>query len=166
MSFGSFSLRELTCMHCVYLALWTRKVLCGRFLCAIDKFSFIHSCKQSTEPWRRSPWPIGWTLHWRGREQHQLLINTPPWRQSEVWGENRLSALGMALKHAGVLNQSVPTDNTRTERSSGFGPAGKAGRLVSRRASARFCFGSPFSSERLWFVDTVFWLCPSQFLKH
>ena len=30
-------------MHCVYLALWTRKVLCGRFLCAIYKFSFIHS---------------------------------------------------------------------------------------------------------------------------
>ena len=43
MSFGSFSLRELAYMHCVYLALWTRKVLCGRFLCAIYKFSFIHS---------------------------------------------------------------------------------------------------------------------------
>ena len=28
-------------------------------------------------------------------------------------------------------------------------------RLVSRRATARFRFGSPFSSERLWFVDTV-----------
>ena len=42
-SFGSISLRELTCMHCVYLALWTRKVLCGSFLCAIYKFSFIHS---------------------------------------------------------------------------------------------------------------------------
>ena len=41
-SFGSFSLRELTCMHCVYLALWTRKVLCGSFLCTIYKFSFIH----------------------------------------------------------------------------------------------------------------------------
>ena len=41
-SFGSFSLRELTCMHCVYLALWTRKVLCGSFVCAIYKFSFIH----------------------------------------------------------------------------------------------------------------------------
>ena len=42
-SFGSFSLRELTCMHCVYLVRWTRKVLCGSFLCAIYKFSFIHS---------------------------------------------------------------------------------------------------------------------------
>ena len=42
-SFGSFSLRELTCMHCVYLALWTSKVLCGSFLYAIYKFSFIHS---------------------------------------------------------------------------------------------------------------------------
>ena len=42
-SFGSFSLRELTCMHCAYLALWTCKVLCGSFLCAIYKFSFIHS---------------------------------------------------------------------------------------------------------------------------
>ena len=27
--------------------------------------------------------------------------------------------------------------------------------LVSRRTSVRICFGSPFSSERLWFVDTV-----------
>ena len=40
---ASFSLRELTCMHWVYLALWTCKVLCGSFLCAIYKFSFIHS---------------------------------------------------------------------------------------------------------------------------
>ena len=28
-------------------------------------------------------------------------------------------------------------------------------RLLSRRTSVRFRFGSPFSSERLWFVDTV-----------
>ena len=43
--FGSFSLRELTCMHCVYLALWTRKVLCGSFSCDIyiNFRSFIHS---------------------------------------------------------------------------------------------------------------------------
>ena len=40
-SFGSFSLRELTCMHCVSLALWTHKVLCGSLLCALYKFSFI-----------------------------------------------------------------------------------------------------------------------------
>ena len=46
-----FCLRELTCMHCVYLALWTCKVLCGSFfLCAIcyiyynNKFSCIHVC--------------------------------------------------------------------------------------------------------------------------
>ena len=38
-----FSFQGLTCMHCVYLALWTCKVLCGRFLCAIFKFSPIHS---------------------------------------------------------------------------------------------------------------------------
>ena len=43
MSFGSFSLWELTCVHCEYLALWTRKVLCGSFECAIYKLSFIHS---------------------------------------------------------------------------------------------------------------------------
>ena len=43
-SFGSLSLRELTCMHCVYLALWTRKVLCGSFYALyILKKSFIHS---------------------------------------------------------------------------------------------------------------------------
>ena len=27
--------------------------------------------------------------------------------------------------------------------------------MRSRRAAARFRFGSPFSSKRLWFVDTV-----------
>ena len=42
MSFGSFSLRELTCVHCVYLSLWTRKVLCGSFY-APYIVSFIHS---------------------------------------------------------------------------------------------------------------------------
>ena len=41
MSFGSFSLRELTCRHCVYLTLWTRKGLCGSFSWAVYKFSFI-----------------------------------------------------------------------------------------------------------------------------
>ena len=46
-TFGSFSLQELTCMHGVYLVLWTRKVLCGSFLCIIYKFSFIHSCSGS-----------------------------------------------------------------------------------------------------------------------
>ena len=42
-SFGRFSLRELTCMHCVYLALWTSKVLFGSFVCAIYQFSFIQT---------------------------------------------------------------------------------------------------------------------------
>ena len=42
-SFGSFSLQELTCMHCVYLVLRTRKVLCGIFYALyIYTFSFIH----------------------------------------------------------------------------------------------------------------------------
>ena len=36
---------------------------------------------------------------------------------------------------------------------------GKA--LVGGRTSVRYRFGSPFSSKRLWFVDTVLWLCPS-----
>ena len=44
-------------------------------------------------------------------------------------------------------------------------PGGKGVRLVSRRASARFRFDSPFSSKRLCFVDIVSWLCPSQLLK-
>ena len=30
----------------------------------------------------------------------------------------------------------------------------------------RYRFGSPFSSKRLWFVDTVLWLCPSQLMEH
>ena len=34
-------------------------------------------------------------------------------------------------------------------------------RLVSGRTPVRYCFGSHFSSERLWFVDSVLWLCPS-----
>ena len=34
-------------------------------------------------------------------------------------------------------------------------PSGKAFRLVSGRTSVRYRFGSPFSSKRLWFVDTV-----------
>ena len=38
-SLGSFSLQEHTCMHCVYLALWTYKVLRGSFLCTIYKCS-------------------------------------------------------------------------------------------------------------------------------
>ena len=40
--------------------------------------------------------------------------------------------------------------------------------LVSRRTSVRYCFSSPFSSKRLWFVDTVLWLClslPTETLK-
>ena len=32
---------------------------------------------------------------------------------------------------------------------------------LSGRTSVRYRFGSPFSSKRLWFVDTVLWLCPS-----
>ena len=49
-SFGSFSLRELTCMLCVYLVLWTRKVLCGSlFLCAIYKFAFIQNVAYSRQ---------------------------------------------------------------------------------------------------------------------
>ena len=31
----------------------------------------------------------------------------------------------------------------------------------SRRTSVQYRFGSFFSSKRLWFVDTVLWLCPS-----
>ena len=34
-------------------------------------------------------------------------------------------------------------------------------RLVSGRTSVQYCFSSPFSSKRLWFVDTVLWFCPS-----
>ena len=46
-------------------------------------------------------------------------------------------------------------------------PSGKAlGWEVRRRALARFLFSSPLSSTRLWFVDTVLWLCPSQLMKH
>ena len=45
MSFGSFSLLKLTCMHCVYLALWTGNALCGCFLYKLSFIhSFIHSC--------------------------------------------------------------------------------------------------------------------------
>ena len=33
--------------------------------------------------------------------------------------------------------------------------------LQQWRTLVRYHFGSPFSSKRLWFVDTVLWLCPS-----
>ena len=45
------------------------------------------------------------------------------------------------------------------ERESWFGLAVRR----SRTAAARFRFGSPFSSKRLWFVDTVL---SSQLIKH
>ena len=35
------------------------------------------------------------------------------------------------------------------------------GLAVSGRTSVLYRFGSHFSSKRLWFVDTVLWLCPS-----
>ena len=42
--FGSFGLWELTCMLCVYPALWTRKVLCGSFYAPHIHFhSFVRS---------------------------------------------------------------------------------------------------------------------------
>ena len=41
-------------------------------------------------------------------------------------------------------------------------PSGKALQVGSAgRTSVRYRFGSPFFSKRLWFVDTVLWLCPS-----
>ena len=43
--------------------------------------------------------------------------------------------------------------------------SGLAVRLESRWASAQFCIGSPFPSKRLWFVDSVLWLRPSQLIK-
>ena len=38
---------------------------------------------------------------------------------------------------------------------------GLAVRLVSGRTLVWYRFSSPFSSKRLWFVDTALWLCPS-----
>ena len=43
---------------------------------------------------------------------------------------------------------------------------GLAVRLVSGRTLVWYHFSSPFSSKRLWSVDTVLWLCPSLSLKH
>ena len=39
------------------MALWTRKVLCGSFLCAIHKFSFIHSTPSLRPCLFRKPFP-------------------------------------------------------------------------------------------------------------
>ena len=78
MSFGSFSLRELTCMHCVYLVLWTCKVLCGSVLGTIiykKNHSFIQNLVDAcwiccglylSLPWREAgdvwcPLPV-WNL--------------------------------------------------------------------------------------------------------
>ena len=43
MPLGSFSLRVLPCMHCVYLALLTRKGLCGSVFFMRHASVFIHS---------------------------------------------------------------------------------------------------------------------------
>ena len=64
-----FSFQGLTCMHCVYLALWTCKVLCGRFLCAIFKFSpihsFIHSFIHLFTHSSVNRWPGYWRSCWK-----------------------------------------------------------------------------------------------------
>ena len=51
LSFGSFSLWELTCMRCVYLVLWTHQALCGSFMRQILLFCFkcIYSFPTSRE---------------------------------------------------------------------------------------------------------------------
>ena len=64
------------------------------------------------------------------------------------------SLLGLAFSG----DDAACVSDIKEEYSDPLWPSGKAlGWSVSRRASAsaRFRFGSPFSSKRLWFVDFV-----------
>ena len=76
--------------------------------------------------------------------------------RSESARERRIvsNLLFYAISHYG-LYQGESGDYSDVSR------FGLAVRLVSGRTSVRYRFGSPFSSKRLWFVDTVLWLCPS-----
>ena len=57
--------------------------------------------------------------------------------------------------------------NTHLQTQDPVWPSGKAlGWYADRGTSVQFRLGSPFSSNRVISVDTVFWLCPSQLTKH
>ena len=51
-----FSLWELIYMHCVYLALWTRKGLCGSFFYALYRHFHSFTCRHTTCPQDSSGW--------------------------------------------------------------------------------------------------------------
>ena len=97
MSFGSFSLRELTCMHCVYLALWTRKVLCGRFLCAIyiNFHSFIHSLCPLLQTSTPDLTPVLMPYSTHLDQNHFLMMEIVTWNIPLSNGKTENSLLGV-----------------------------------------------------------------------
>ena len=89
--------------------------------------------------------------------QHEA---TPSQKSARKW-QLRPFATSCAKDYEG--HSLVQTSFTEPPSRSSFGRMvqsvrgfGLAVRLVSRRPSARFRFGYPFSSKRLGFVDTVF----------
>ena len=75
---------------------------------------------------------------------------------SEGGGRGHLVCLGENIHHVADLHWIA----SHLDFVSRFGLAvrqaeAEGKRLVSGRTSVRYRFGSPFSSERLWFVDTV-----------
>ena len=77
-------------------------------------------------------------------------VNNMRQERSESARERRIvsNLLFYAISHYG-LYQGESGDYSDVSR------FGLAVRLVSGRTSVRYRFGSPFSSKRLWFVDTV-----------
>ena len=73
-------------------------------------------------------------------------------RDRELW-ESRSGRPGLPVP---IISLMISADVNVSR----FGLAVRR-RLVRGRILVRCRFGSPFSTKRLWFVDTVLWLCPS-----
>ena len=70
-------------------------------------------------------------------------------------GEIILNRATLRRRNDSRVDPSTAPPLSRFYREVSQAAAGKRACEPSRGASARFRFGSPFSSERLWFMDTV-----------
>ena len=87
------------------------------------------------------------TLGWNQDKEKERHIN---YVVVNVVVDRFYIALFPARSRADYNYDPVPCDSSEP-----VWPSGKGVRLVSGRTSVRYRFGSPFSSKRLWFVDTV-----------
>ena len=87
------------------------------------------------------------------------LSSLPIFMQNQSGGDSL--ALGVDAPHASTPHLCLPSPPGTSVHAIVFPesepvwPNGKALGLVSGRTSVRYRFGSPFSSQRLRFVDTV-----------